>query len=1852
MLKSITGKIVLFSGLLVVLAVAGIAYLNQDSKAETVESATVNPAFSAYITSYTAGVVPSGSSIRIRLAKDVADSTEYGKEIKEKLFDFSPSIKGKAIWVDSQTAEFQPSERLKSGETYSVNFHLSELLEVADELATFSYQFQIITQNYDVSVENIETEEDTELKKQNIIGVVYTADFAAPEDVEKLLEASQKGSALPVVWQHAENEHHFVISEVKRSDEESKVILNMHGEAIGVDRDDEKEIVIPALGDFKVVDVRVVQSPSQYLVVQFSDPLKPKQNLDGLITIEGLSSLDYDIKDNQVYVYPPVRQAGDKKVTISSGIRNVLDYRMKTSENHTVTFAQVSPDVRTVGKGNILPSSDGLILPFEAVSLKAVDVEIIKIYENNIIQFLQSNDLGGNRYLRSVGRPVLRKTVPLNTSGIVDLGKWNRFTLDLAELISTEPGAIYQVRLSFRKYQSVYYCGESEAEEDMQPLEEMNWEEDERFNAYDSYRSYNYNPDYRWRERDNPCHVSYYIDHDPVIKNVLASDLGVIAKRGNSGELNVWVTDLKTTEPKGGVRVDVYNFQQQVIGSAITDADGMIIMDVKERPFVVVATDKQQKGYLKLDDGSSLSLSNFNVSGSTVQEGLKGYIYGERGVWRPGDTLHLTFVLEDKLKKIPETHPVIMELYNPSWQLAQKTIRAEGENGFYKFEMVTSPDAPTGNWTASVKVGGVEFSKTLKIETVKPNRLKIKLDFGKDKITSNNNQVNGDLTVSWLHGAPARNLKAEFEMLLAPAKTSFEKYPAYNFDDPARHFSSESKKIFEGYVNEEGKATVNASLATHNEAPGMLKAYFTGKVFEEGGNFSIDNFSLPYYPYEAFVGMKLPETKNWSRLYYNKTNQVDIATVDAEGNPVSRKNVEIEVYRLDWRWWWNQDGENIANYISRSSLTPVVKGTANTTNGKGVFNFDLDDWGRYYIRVCDPVSGHCTGEVHYTSWGGSRDEMPGGATMLTFSADKEKYQVGEEVSLKIPSSNKGRALVSIENGSQVLESHWVNTQQGETNFVFEVTEEMAPNIYVFVTLIQEHKQTVNDLPIRLYGVISLGVENPKTILQPQIAMPDVLEPGQEVSITVSEKDKKKMTFTVAVVDEGLLDLTHFPTPNPWGSFYAREALGVKTWDLFDYVMGSFGGKVERLLAIGGDEEGTKNATAKANRFKPVVKYMGPFTIEPGESKTHKFTMPQYVGSVRTMVVAGNQGAYGNAEKATPVRQALMVLGTLPRVLGPDEVVKLPVTVFAAEKKVKNVKVQIEANELFEIVGGASKNITFNEVGEQVVYFDLKVKSKLGIGKVKINASGAGERSHADIELDVRNPNPPMTKVIDVLLQQGEDWNTNFEAIGMAGTNLATLEVSNIPPINLQKRLKYLIQYPHGCIEQTTSSVFPQLYLSSMMKLDEKEKQKIERNINAGISRLRSFQKSDGGFSYWPGGEDSNSWGSSYAGHFLIEAEKRGYSVPTDIIRKWKRYQRRKAAEWRNNNGYYSSDLMQAYRLYTLALAGAPETGAMNRLREEGNLSVSAAWRLAAAYAKAGQKEAAQKLVSNLSTTVKDYRELGYSYGSSLRDEAMILETLSLLGNQKQAFSLLKRVSERMASDQWMSTQTTAYCLISIGHFTGNEKGTKAIKYTYTVNSGKAVTASTELPLAQSELDMKETSTNSLKVQNDSEGILYARIILEGTPVRGKEEASSNNLKMRVEYMTTNGDPIDPSHLQQGTDFVAEVTVVNPGLRGRYENLALSQIFPSGWEIHNARLNDMDQFTAGDVPDYQDIRDDRVYTYFALKRNQSKTFRILLNASYQGTYYMPAIQCEAMYDNSISATLKGKEVEVVKAGGIQ
>lgn len=1814
--------------------------------------------FSNYISAFSGGILPTDQPIQIRFAFDMIDSASIGSRADDGLIQTRPTLQGSTWWKDSRTLEFRPEEKLPHDQIFHVHFYLSKLIPVDDPYKTFTFGFATMPQSANLRIEKLECYYANNQPMLRIAGVVETADAAMPTQVRDILGMGKGFSSdQPVAWQHRQQNrrHYFTLEDIPRGNQAGEWHLEWNFRSLGLREKGVEKIALPAPGTFELVHMHFEQLPEPRISLQFSEPLREGQNLGGLLYFADKKNLNTRIQGNEIIIFAPENLSGRQILTIEPSLRDHQGRTLASRQMRELVFEDLKPAVRLVGRGVILPSSGEILFPFEAVNLAAVDVDIVRIYEDNMLQFLQLNQLDGNDQLRRVGRIVARRTLALSSTEVTNLHQWNQFAIDLSQVIEPEPGAVYRVYISYKRDYSLYPCGEDHATSKEYLLASLDkgWESiSDEVRYWGSYDEYRYYHDYNWRERDNPCHNTYYYNKS-ISRNILASNLGIIAKKQTDNTYHFAVTDLQTARPMQGVKLELYNFQQQIMETITTDRNGFASVKSRGTPFVVVASKDQQRGYLRVDDGTSLSLSMFDVDGTAMQQGMKAFVYGERGVWRPGDTLFLNFVLEDKKKQLPEKFPVVFRLYNPLGQIVHSQVHNDGVNGFYHFRPVTDPDAPTGNYTASFKLGGVEFTQSLRVETIMPNRLRIDTDFAQNRLEGFQ-PVRGNLRAEWLHGATARNLRAEVTATLNPSRTRFENYKEYVFDDPSRSFHSETFPLFQGRLNAQGEAQIQTRINVGSRAPGVLAAAIETKVYEEGGAFSVDRFQLPFYPFQTYAGVALPQVPS-TVLLTDTVYQVRLVNVNQDGEAVKRSRLRADVYKIHWRWWWDASSEYLGDFSAGSYNQPIATQVLDVYDGKAAFEFSVEypDWGRYLVLVTDLESGHRSGDFMYFDWpswyGATRDGRQQAAAMLSFTTDKEQYSPGEEMVFTFPSSKGGRALVSIENGSGVLHKQWVETQDGHTVFRMKATREMAPNAFAHITLLQPHAQTINDLPIRLYGIMPLKVFDPKTVLTPVIDMPDVLKPQQQVSISVKEKQGQPMTYTLAMVDEGLLDLTRFRTPDPWAHFNAREALGVKTWDMFDHVMGAFGSEFSRLLGIGGDDFiQPPVAGERASRFTPVVRFFGPFALEKGKSQTHTFTMPQYAGSVRVMVVAGQDGTYGKAEKTVPVRQSLMAIGTLPRVLGPGERVVFPVNVFALDESVTQADVSIAANDLLTIRGEANQRVTFSQPGDKLAWFELETPQKEGVARITTTVKSGRETVSFDIELQVRNANPRLTSVENYLLDAGESQSIAFELTGMTATREAVLELSSIPPLNLEKRLRFLMAYPHGCTEQITSAVFPQLYLETFQSLSDQEKEKIQSNVSVAITRLQGRQLSNGGVTTWPGGNMANEWVSSYTGHFMLEARKKGFTVSTDFIDNWARFQKDMANRWMAQVEGMGNDLMQAYRLYTLALAGKAELGAMNRLRQLPQLSVQARWMLAGAYQLAAQQEAALQLIRDTETTVSPYTQQSFTYGNHIRDKAMILQVLVRLNQREQAAYLVREISEAFASERWLSTQTTAFGLMAMADFYGGYVPDSGIKAGFSEDGGTEETLQTEALLYLRELSIPATEDQKrIRLSNQSESPLYARVIHSGIPLAGQEQARAENLRMSARFTSLDGQTLDVRRLKQGTSFIAEVTLTHPGIRGNYKELALTRIFPSGWEISNIRMDAAAAAIQQDSPDYEDVRDDRVYTYFNLAANQTQSYKVMLTATYEGRFYLPAFNVEAMYDASVYARNQGMWVEVVR-----
>ena len=1832
-------------------------------------------AYAPYVNAFTGGQVASREGVRVVLAEPL-DSQRRAAVDLNGLITLDPRMSGRTRFTGPSTLLFQPDQPLANGRAYTATLDLARLRpDAPDSLARLSFGFEVVPQGLRFAEVRLRPDPlaPAERRRRQVIGTLLTNDFANPETVVAGFSARQGDTDLAVDWTHDGDglHHRFVVDGVARAADPSEVVLRFRGEALGAPGADSlRRVVVPAASTFAVTGTDLDQDAEQVATVYFSDVLDEDQDLTGLVYLADGTDVRLERRGDAVLVYPAQRRSGTVEVVVDASLRDARGNTLEREVRLSLDFADLKPAVELAGEGTVTPSSQGSTVPFRAVGLRRVDVEVLRIFADNATQFFQDNDLGGRSRLTRVARPVFRGSVPLEAAdGAVDYSEWNYFALDLARYVAVEPGAIYRVGLTFGPDDVASDCpnGLPLADDAERPGED----------AFDDpdYYGYNYAYDGRtyWYDdaaHDDPCEPDYYRGRG-VARNLLASDIGLLAKRGTTGELLVFATDLLTTEPLAEVDVELLNLQGQSVAAAKTGPDGAAAFDVDARPFVAVARRGDERAYLRLARQEAQNLSAFDVGGEASAAGARGMIYGERGVWRPGDSIYLTLILERSDAELAAGVPVVFELRDPLGKLTTSRVIAEDAPGMYGLRAATDPDAPTGPWQATVRAGAATFRHTVRVETVMPNRLSARLTFPHDPPRLYVDSGRATLAARWLHGAPAGGLRAVVEWSAEPKRQPFPAYAGYGFTDESKAFRAEAQELFAGALDADGEASFALGVADPASMPGLLGARFTARVFERGGAFSTVTSGHTLSPYPAYVGVRPPESESYFGLDAGAPLRFDLAVLDAAGEPLSRDSLRVEVYDIAWSSWWERDRPGaLASYVANRAQhlaldTLVAPGAAAPT-----VTLDLSRvaYGRKMIRVIDPVGGHAATATFYLAdplWAADASSRPSGAELLAFSLDAAEYAPGQRATVNLPAFPGGRALVSVEAGDRVVGYRWIEGTADPQQISVSIADDMAPNAFVHVTVVQPHAQTGNDQPIRLYGVQPFAVVDPATRLAPEVDLRSAagprngeLAPEEAFEVRVSEAEGRAMSYTVAVVEEGLLGITDFATPDPHARFTERRALGVRTYDMFAHVLGAFTGRLAGLLAVGGDEDtGAEAPDARANRFRPVVKYLGPFRLEPGATAVHTLEMPNYVGAVRAMVVAADgSGAYGSADLTLPVRRPLMALATLPRVLGPGETVELPVTVFATDPSIETVDVSLEGLDLLTATE-TSRRLTFAEPGEQIARFTLRSPERLGVARVRVRAEGAGFSAGDEVELQVRAPAAEVTRVVDAVVEPGEAWAAPYAAVGMAGTNAGALEVSDGLPVNLERRLRYLTRYPHGCLEQVVSAAFPQLYVGDFTRLDAGRAATIQRNVRDALRRLQAFQRPSGALAYWPAARDGDAvWAGAYAAHFIAEARDRGYVPPAGLLEAYLAHARRDADAWTPRRAEVqprATLAAQAYRLFALARAGQPRLGAMNRLRGHDSLGRVPLTLLSGAYALAGQVEAARELLVAAEEAPQldrpAYRR--YSFGSPARDVALGLYVRALLGTDATgARRLAEEVSANLASGRWYSTQATAWSLLAMAAYAPpREPGDPPLAYAVELPGLEEVpgldetftqAARTRLvdlpaPAADSERD--------LLLRNTGERRLYARVVTTGTPATsqsGVDEA--NNLQLSVRYTDPAGAPLDIGGLVPGQDFLAVVTVKHPGQLGSYHELALTQIFPPGWEIRNDRL--AGQAVGGEL-DHQDIRDDRVLSYFDLPRGRSVEVVTRLTAAYGGRYYLPDVYCEAMYDRDVRARVGGRWVEV-------
>lgn len=1771
----------------------------------------------------TNGVINPDDIIFVKFQKRQVEQSKTGINLTKNVFICEPKLDGTLQWLDSYTLVFKPNRNFKMRTKYSGYLDLEKLFSDTKGLKskTIPLNFEITgreVQNFEADFILPDTQNPSRISLKGKVSFTYPTE---KEKVEKSITIEQNGKVVDFSLTKNGEYYNFISAPVLRNDNGGEFIVKIDNDYLELAEELQFSYNLPPLKNLTVTEIEKISSGSKFLIsINFSDELDKEKNYDGFVQISPTLKTKIKQKGKKLLVSANFRYGEEYQIKVMKGLKSRWATSLPYHVEKSIKFPFMKPEVVFQNNGYILPSSKNSKIRFSTVNLKKVTAKIRKVFANNLTQFLQNENLfsgknNNNSYSTyRVGVLVATDTLKIGN----DENKWINSELDLSGLLNKNDKGIFIVELSFEKKDMLY---------------EFN-------NDYSSY----YNGDYY----NNPNSRGYLYRHGRVSKPIIVSDIGLTAKRGGE-EMVVFATNILTSKPFAGVQVSLLDHTNQLLEQAVTDRRGRCVFK-KKKGFYLIAEKNRQRSVLKFSE-AEIGTSLFDVGGVKVDKsGLKGFIYTDRGVYRPGEKIFLSLILRNDKNTFPTNHPVSLKVYDPGNRVVYQKNSKDGKDGFYSFDFATAVSDKTGNYRVEIKAGSGVFTKEIKVETIVPYKLKAEIKSSQKELSTADNKFSFTLNSKYLFGTPAAGHQYRASVEFVPFPKKFKRFNSFTFDDETQYTAAVKSPYFRGELNKKGDVNLNWDVPEFETLPAAMKTVVRAQVLEKGGRPVKTVKSFPFNTYKYFCGIKAPES---GYLKVGSPASFKTVLVNKKGEPVAGRKLKYKIYRSNYYWWYHYDDKMHFKKNFRSDFnTEIIKeGEIISASEPVEIIVTPEKYGELFLEITEGSGGHKAGIFFQAySWG---DGSPGkDAANLSFSSDKSEYIPGQFAKIIARTPAKGRLLVSVEKGDKIISSRWQKLTSNETEISIPITKEMIPNAYVTLTAIQPHAQMINDRPGRLFGIIPLKVKKEDAEIPISIKIKEELKPDEEFEIEINTLDNTQAAFTVAVVDEGLLDITGFKTPDPASHFFAKEMLGITSYDNLGQFIGADYGVVNKKFSVGGDYdlaqgEGRYKSSVKANRFKPVALFKGPFeTDEKGYVKV-KFKMPDYVGSVRVMVVGTKGDRYARKEKTVPVKTELMIISSLPRVLGPQDETVLTATIFAMKDNVGEVEIELEADGPLKIMGKRKKKVTFTDKGEKDLYFTVKADKAVGKANIKLSAKSANFEALNKIELAIRPSSAYLTSSANYTVKPEETISLKVPSEGLAGTSSAKLIISKRQPINLESRLNWLIRYPYGCVEQTTSAVFPQLYLKELAKLSTREQKAVDKNINNGIQKLSRFITRDGGFAYWPGNSTASNWGTSYAGHFLIEAKKRGYHVPAAMLKGFYRYQESRAL------ASAGSFVERAYRLYIMALAGKPQMGPMNLLKENSlkELKNTEKWLLAAAYKLAGAEKAAQEILKNSGTKIDPYQEFSGSYGSGLRDQGIMLEIMTLFEDFDKGGEIYNDIAEQLSSETWYSTQTTAYALLAAGKYilkTGPEE-VEMIDAVISIDGKNEIKCKTDAQILIQPLN--DSFGKEISFKNKGKGTLYTTLEWKGISLRSNVKAISNNLKLKIEWFDEDGRNINPQKLQQGQSFWAVFRVEKRNSRKKMEEMALMQILPAGWEIENIRLSgesypDWTGKLDLNNEEYSDIRDDRVSWFFDIPSYTDHIdFMVKINAVSAGKYFLPSAIVEAMYVDKYKATTRSYEVEV-------
>jgi hypothetical protein len=1389
---------------------------------------------------------------------------------------------------------------------------------------------------------------------------------------------------------------------------------------------------------------------------------------------------------------------------------------------------------------------------------------------------------------------------------------------------------------------------------------------------------------------------------------ILLTDLSLVAKRGlvpggsdAKEEVWVWALGMESTELLSGVEVSLVKKSGQVVARCTTGgSDGCKLavpapgVDTAE-PFALLARKGDEFTYLKYSELKT-EIANSDVQGEPYrsERPYRASLYSDRGVYRPGDTAHVAAVLrgQDDLAP-PVGMPVELKVVDPRERDLKKVTLKTNEAGLVSLDVPFEAYQDTGAYRVVLSVAGKQVAAYgLNVEEFVPERMRVTARAEKSGYVQGE-EVPLTVEAAYLFGGSAENSPVEVTCRLEPSVFRPKDNAQYAYG-VWRPEGADAKATVLGQVRGEldAKGHTLVRCPAQQDAGGFkgpAKLVAQASVFEAGsGRSTLGEAQVPVHPEAYYVGLQA----NVDKVRANQPFTVSGVVVDWQGALYGKalKPLEVEYLRLDEEYGYFYDEASGEERYQRH-LRPVREGRTTVQPQGGKFSFQVTpstDAAGYLVRVKSgaaqtdlQLAGN--GRYYWSDESSSRvDQTPRPARPTSLAVELPRSaKVGDSITVKVKAPYRGRMLFTAEtDGVQAAE--WKAVEPGEVTWSFKPSA-YAPNVYVSTFLVKDpHLESAQAfMPDRAFGVASMTLDPVDYTQAVTLDVPREVRSNDTLTVDLDLGPVDKGTFaTVAVVDEGILSLTRFKSPDPLAELFTRRALGVQTYETLGWTLLIPPAGASR--STGGDSEGG-GAAGRVQPVKPVALWSGVLSVPSNGKLRVPFKLPQYRGAVRVMAVTSGPKRIGHASAQVLVRDPLVLQTTLPRFLSQGDEIQVPVFVTNLSGKAQDVKVSLTAENLpvpgmtmpasmaspLQLLGKSEGRVRLEDGKAATLVFQAKAVQAVGAARLKVTAEGGGHTSFEQLDVPFLPSGPRERKVQRIELATGTVDLSQYLQGWLPTSERSTFWVTTNPYAESFQHLSYLVRYPYGCIEQTTSSTRPLLYVSELIDSVDPTltaHAKVEDMVMSGVNRVLSMQTPSGGFGYWPGATEPVEWGSAYATHLLLDAQKRKYAVPQDRIDDALGWMNQQVARRESHSGSDRyDDGGEAYMHYVLALAGKGHKARVQKLIDQlgGQKFYSASQRaeqeymLKSALYLAGDRRYEKDLRDPDVSVVTDERWNSWSFYSDRRRRGFMLSTFQdLFGDDVAGEPLAQRVAEALKQER-SSDYTTQELVWGITGL-GKRVAGAASKFAPPVLTADGKEVATQQGARQRASDRtwalvraSERKGLTLKVPEKGEGKLYLVLASEGVRADGQYRTGGEGLSLERHYRNLEGDVLD---VRGGSVSLADLVYVEVKIKNtsgeRIQNIALVDRLPAGWEIENARLgrggsvewaSSEEQWGA----DYVNIRDDRVEVFGSLEAGETKMVVYAVRAVTSGRFTLPPVEAEAMYDPRIWAREAGGSVEV-------